>query len=62
MTVRPDSVNVKITDSGHVAIQFGHEEIPEIVLGYDSAQQVGATLGSCAYKAEQISKTDTDES
>lgn len=61
MRVQPDGVNVRITDQGLLAVEFDHDDVPVIVMDYESAQHVGSALASSSYKAEQLARKQNHE-
>jgi len=45
---RPDSIEIRITDTQQVVINFDHGDIPLIVLSQQGAEQVGSHIASAA--------------
>lgn len=51
--LRPNGVQIDITDSQQIVLKFDHGEIPPIQLSMAGAEQVGSNLTSAAHKAQQ---------
>jgi len=51
---RPRGIQVKLTDTGAVKLQFDHGEIPEIVLTSEGAHALGSYVASAADEAERM--------
>lgn len=46
--VRPDGVNVSITEAGMIALEFDHADVPPIVLSQGGTERVASYLHSAA--------------
>jgi len=51
---RPHGIQVQVTSTGSVKLQFDHGEIPEIILTSDGAHALGSHVASAAAEAEKI--------
>jgi len=51
---RPHGIQVQVTSTGSVKLQFDHGEIPEIILTSDGAHALGSHVASAADEAERM--------
>jgi len=49
--IRPKGVDVTLTSSHQILIEFNHGDIPPVVLGNDSAAKLGSVIASQADRA-----------
>jgi len=55
--IRPNGVNITITETDNIIVYFDHGEIPPVLLSIKGATQVGSHIASAADNARR----STDE-